>query len=156
MQKNSLGFLLADVSRLMRRAFEQRLQGSSLTLAQARALIYVSRNEGIRQVELADMLEIQPISLARLIDQLAEARLVERRPDPGDRRAYQLFLKPAAAAHLAAIEQVAAAIRADALSGIDKPQADALLLALNTMRTNLATLPRRPPRNNPNERHPDF
>lgn len=143
MQQHSLGFLLADVSRLMRRAFEQRLEGSSLTLAQARALIYVSRNEGIRQVELADMLEIQPISLARLIDQLAEARLVERRADPADRRAYQLFLKPAAAAHLAAIEQVAAAIRADALAGIDKQQAKILLLALDTMRANLAMLPRR-------------
>lgn len=149
MHKNSLGFLLADVSRLMRRAFEQRLQGSSLTLAQARALIYVSRNEGIRQVELADMLEIQPISLARLIDQLAEARLVERRPDPADRRAYQLFLKPAAADHLAAIERVAKAVRADALCGIDKPQADALLRALNTMRHNLATLPRRHPKEKP-------
>ena len=142
-QQNSLGFLLADVSRLMRHAFRQRLEGSSLTLAQARALIYVSRNEGIRQVELADMLEIQPISLARLIDQLEEARLVERRADPADRRAYQLFLKPEAAAHLAAIEQVATAIRADALAGIDKQQAEALLRALNTMRANLAALPRR-------------
>lgn len=151
MQQHSLGFLLADVSRLMRRAFEQRLEGSSLTLAQARALIYVSRNEGIRQVELADMLEIQPISLARLIDQLAEARLVERRADPADRRAYQLFLKPAAAAHLAAIEQVAAAIRADALAGIDKQQAKILLLTLDTMRTNLAMLPRRHAKEKPNE-----
>ncbi|MGE5318810.1 MAG: MarR family winged helix-turn-helix transcriptional regulator [Hyphomicrobiaceae bacterium] len=142
-KQDSLGFLLADVSRLMRHAFRQRLDGSSLTLAQARALIYVSRNEGIRQVELADMLEIQPISLARLIDQLAEARLVERRPDPSDRRAYKLFLKPEAAAHLAAIEQVATSIRADALAGIDKLQAEALLGALNTMRVNLAALPRR-------------
>lgn len=143
MQKHSLGFLLADVSRLMRRTFEQRLEGSSLTLAQARALIYVSRNEGIRQVELADILEIQPISLARLIDQLAEAKLVERRPDPADRRAYQLYLKPAAAAQLAAIEKVAAAIRADALAGIDKQQTEVLLLALDAMRANLAMLPRR-------------
>jgi len=142
-RQNSLGFLLADVSRLMRRAFRQRLEGSSLTLAQARALIYVSRNEGIRQVELADMLEIQPISLARLIDQLEAARLVERRADPADRRAYQLFLRPEAAVHLAAIEQVATAIRADALAGIDRRQAEALLRALNTMRANLAALPRR-------------
>ena len=142
-KQDSLGFLIADVSRLMRHAFRQRLEGSSLTLAQARTLVYVSRNEGIRQVELADMLEIQPISLARLIDQLAEARLVERRPDPADRRAYQLFLKPAATDHLAAIEQVGTAIRADALVGIDKQQAEVLRLALNTMRANLAALPRR-------------
>jgi DNA-binding MarR family transcriptional regulator len=142
-KQDSLGFLIADVARLMRHAFSQRLEGSSLTLAQARALIYVSRNEGIRQVDLADMLEIQPISLARLIDQLAEAKLVERRPDPADRRAYQLFLKPAATAQLAAIEQVGTAIRADALAGIDKQQAEVLRLVLNTMRANLAALPRR-------------
>ena len=142
-KQDSLGFLIADVSRLMRDAFRRRLEGSSLTLAQARALVYVSRNEGIRQVELADMLEIQPISLARLIDQLSEATLVERRPDPADRRAYQLFLKPAAAAQLAAIEQVGTAIRADALAGIDTQQAEVLRLALNTMRANLAALPRR-------------
>ena len=141
-QQNSLGFLLADVSRLMRHAFRQRLEGSSLTPSQARALIYVSRNEGIRQVELADMLEIQPISLARLIDQLEAARLVKRHADPADRRAYQLFLTPAAATQIAAIEQVTKAIRADALTGIDKRQAEALLDMLNTMRANLAALPR--------------
>ena len=95
--QDNLGFLLADVSRLMRRAFQQRLEGSSLTLAQARALIYVSRNEGVRQVDLADLLEVQPITLARLIDQLAGDGLVERRSDPADRRAYHIFLTPAAA-----------------------------------------------------------
>ena len=71
LRQDSLGFLLADVSRLMRRAFQQRLEGSSLTLAQARALVYVGRHEDVRQVDLADMLEVQPITLARLIDQLA-------------------------------------------------------------------------------------
>lgn len=138
MRQDSLGFLLADVSRLMRRAFQRGLEGSSLTLAQARALVHVSRNEGIRQVELADLLEIQPISLARLLDQLAEHDLVERRADPADRRAYRVFLKPAAAAHLTAIEQVARAIRAEALSGIDRQQAAALMDALARMRANLA------------------
>ena len=67
-QQDSLGFLLADVSRLMRRAFQQRSVNSALSLAQARALVYVSRHEGIRQVELAELLDIQPITLARLID----------------------------------------------------------------------------------------
>src|SRR5450631_3665986 len=108
LRQESLGFLLADVSRLMRRAFERRLDGSSLTLAQARALIYVSRHEGVRQVDFAELLEVQPITLGRLIDQLAETGLVERRPDSADRRAYQIFLTPAAASHLAAIETVAA------------------------------------------------
>lgn len=139
LRQDSLGFLLADVSRLMRRAFKQRLEGSSLTLAQARALVYVSRHEGVRQIDLADMLEVQPITLARLIDQLTDSGLVERRPDPNDRRAYRVFLTPAAAPHLAAIEQVAATIRAVALLDLDEQQAATLLLALHTMRDNLSS-----------------
>ena len=67
-----LNFLLADVSRLMRRAFEQRLTDSPLTFAQVRVLIYATRNEGLRQIELAEMLEVQPITLARLVDQLVD------------------------------------------------------------------------------------
>lgn len=94
-QHDGFGFLLSDVSRLMRRAFQSRLRDTDLTLAQARTLVHLSRREGLRQVELADLLEIQPINLARLIDQLTAKELVERRADPTDRRAYRLFLHPA-------------------------------------------------------------
>lgn len=133
-----LGFLLADVSRLMRQAFQRRLEGSALTLAQARALIYVSRHEGMRQVELAEMLEIQPITLARLIDHLAEQGLVERRPDPTDRRAYRLHLTPDAGPRLAAIREVTAGIRAEALRGLSPEEAALLTSALRRMHDNLA------------------
>ncbi len=136
-QKDSLGFLLADVSRLVRHAFQQRIEGSSLTHAQARALVYLSRHEGSRQVELAELLDVQPITLARIIDQLAEYGLVERRTDSEDRRAHRLFLRPAATAHLKAIEAVAAAVRADALRGVGKQEAAILLSTLRKMRDNL-------------------
>lgn len=139
MERDSLGFLLADVSRLLRQSFQRRLEGSSLTLAQARALVYLSRHEGLRQVDLAEMLEVQPITLARLIDQLADAGLVERRADPADRRAYQMFLTPAAASHLAAIRQVTAAIQADALRDLNEQQAATLFVALRKMRDNLGS-----------------
>ena len=138
LRQDSLGFLISDVSRLMRRAFEQRLEGSSLTLAQARALIYVARHEGVRQVELAESLEVQPITLVRLLDQLAEAGLVERRADPGDRRAYQIFLTPAATPHLAAIEAVGEAMRVDILRDLSKQQYTQVESTLRTMRENLA------------------
>ncbi len=136
-QQDTLGFLLADVSRMMRRVSQKRLEGSSMTLAQARALVYVSRNEGMRQIDLAEMLEVQPITLARLIDQLASSGLVERRADPADRRAYQLFLLPAAAPRLAAIKKVAATVWADALQGLSEQQAADVIFALQTMRNNL-------------------
>lgn len=140
--QESLGFLIADLARLMRHAFEQRIEGSSLTLAQARALVYLSRHEGIRQVELAGLLEVQPITLARLIDHLNEEGLVERRPDPIDRRAYRLYLTAAATPQLAAIGEVAAAIRADVLRDVDQQQAPLVLAALNKMRDNLLSLSR--------------
>ncbi len=136
-QQDTLGFLLADVSRLMRRAFQQRLEGSELTLAQARTLVRISRHQGIRQVDLAELLEIQPITLARLIDQLAAGGLVERRNDPHDRRAYQLFLTTAAAPQLDAIQRVGEAIRIDALQGFSAKEAAQVMMALRKVRDNL-------------------
>lgn len=138
LSRETLGSVVTDVARLMRRRFAEQLKGDSLTLAQARALVYISRHEGIRQVELAGLLEIEPMTLVRLIDQLASARLVERRADPRDRRAYQLFLRAAAKAPLAEIGRVAAAVRAQALRGVDPAQAAALLASLRAMRDNLA------------------
>ena len=134
---NSLGFLLSDVTRLMRRAFQQRLENSSLTFAQARVLLAISRREGIRQIELAEALEVQAITLARWIDQLAQQLLVERRADPTDRRAYQLYLLPAAAEPLAMIETVIAAVREDTLRHIDENQTALVIAALNQLRNNL-------------------
>ncbi len=138
-RQESLGFLLASVSHLMRRAFSERREDGALTLAQARALFYVSRNEGMRQIDLAELLEVKPITLARLIDQLAEAGLVERRADPDDRRAYRIFLTPTAAPHLESIEAVAASVRADALRGLGKQDVATLFAALQAMRDNLAS-----------------
>jgi len=137
-KQDSVGFLVADLARLMRRAFEQGLQGGTLTLAQARALIHVARQEGVRQIDLADAMELQPITLARLIDQLAEAGLVERRPDPADRRAYRVYLLPAAQHELATIEREAAVIRTRALQGLDASQADTALAVLRAMQRNLS------------------
>lgn len=138
-RQDSLGFMLADVARLMRRDFKLRLQDSCLTHAQARVLVHTSRHEGIRQVELAEMLEVQPITLARLLDQLAEVGLIERRPDPRDRRAHHVYLTDAAAPHLASIERVAKKITKAAMRDLTQKQAAAALTALRKMRDNLAS-----------------
>lgn len=138
-QRENLAYLLGDVSRLIRRTFQQRIEGSTLTLAQARALVYISRNEGMRQVDLAEMLEIQPITLARLIDLLEQNELVERRSAPADRRVCLLFLTPAATPHLAAIREVARTIFAEVLHGVDKQQIAAFHAVLHRMRENLGT-----------------
>ena len=82
----TFGFLLHDTARLLRRDFERRSKGTGLTRAQWAVLAYIARNEGSSQAALADMLEIEPITLVRLLDKLEAAGLVERRPDPSDRR----------------------------------------------------------------------
>ncbi|MDT3678595.1 MAG: MarR family transcriptional regulator [Burkholderiaceae bacterium] len=136
--QDSLGFLLADVSRLMRRAFARRLDGSELTFAQARALVHLARCPGLRQVELASRLEIQPITLVRLLDELADRGFVERRVDPRDRRAWRVYPTARAEAPLASIRRAGASVREGALAGIDAKQAEALVRTLATMRANLA------------------
>lgn len=138
LRQDNFGFLISDVYRLLRRVFQKRLEGSSpLTLAQAQALMCVSRNEGARQVELAELIDVQPITLARLIDQLVEAGAVERRPDPRDRRAHRVYLTEGAAPHLEAIRQVGAGIRKEALQGLTDAQIDTVLYALDSMRDRL-------------------
>lgn len=136
-QQQNIGLLIADVSRLMRKAFSAQLllTDNPLTFAQTRALIYVSRFEGVRQIDLADRLEVTPITLARLIDQLVEHDLVERRAAPDDRRAYQIFLRPAAEAHLATIRHAGDHIKTKALSGLDQ---EAVIATLMAMRQNLS------------------
>lgn len=137
-QPDSLGFLLGDVQRLMRRQFQQQLEGSCLTLAQARALVHIARSEGIRQVDLADRLDIQPITLARQLDQLAENGLVERRNDPTDRRAYQLHLTEAATPYLAKIKQASEVVHQRAIGELGEAATLALCDSLKALRDNLS------------------
>ncbi len=138
MNTDNLAYLLSDATRLLRRTFRQRLTGVELSFEQARALMLIGRCEGIRQVDLAERLDVQPITLVHQIDQLAANGLVERRPDPTDWRAYQLFVTKAAAPHLAAIGKIAAAVQSEMLRGLSKEQVALMLAGLHTLRDNLA------------------
>lgn len=139
-EQESLGFLLTDNLRLTRRIAARYFEQYNLTLAQARALLGVHRWQGIRQVDLADFLEIQPISLARLLDQLTESGWVERRPDPQDRRAFQLYLTPAAAPIVTAIKKASREFEGRALAGFSEDQKAALFMGLSRLRDNLTAL----------------
>jgi MarR family transcriptional regulator for hemolysin len=135
----TLGFVLNDVARLMRKRFEQRARAASLglTRAQAAVLAHLARQEGINQVSLAQILELEPITLARLLDRLQAAELIERRPDPKDRRAHLLYLTDAAYPLLDRIFALAAEVREDALAGIAEPDRNLLLEMMLKMRLNL-------------------
>ena len=134
----TLGFLLNDTARLLRKRFEQNARDSGLTRAQWQALSYLARNEGIQQSALADILDVEPITLARMIDRLEAASLVERRNHPTDRRVWQLFLKPAANELIAAMREIGEATRLEALADISDSDQETLTRVLTQMKANLA------------------
>lgn len=138
--KQNVGFLLRDVTRLMRRNFLRHADDFGLTYAQMQALAYVAWADGLRQVALADMLEIQPITTTRLVDKLVEEGLVERCPDPDDRRACQLFITDKAKPLLDQLYVVAAAARKEAMTGITAEMQEMLMSILQQMHGNLLAI----------------
>jgi len=136
---DSLGFLISDVSRLMRRRFDERARLIGVTRAQWRTLTTLARHEGLNQGSLADLLEVEPITLCRMIDRLEEAGLVERRRDPADRRAWLIFLTPKAHPLIGQLRGLAEDLFEDALSGLDTARRAALTDMLGVIRTNLNT-----------------
>ncbi len=136
----SLGFLLGDVSRLIRMRFDARAEELGLTRAQWRVLAQLRRREGINQSALAEILEIEPITLVRHIDRLVAKGLVERRPDPNDRRAWKLYLMEEVQPVLDRLRELSEQTRNDALAGIPNAQREQLIDNLLLMKANLATL----------------
>src|SRR3954468_24911030 len=114
----ALGREIYEVSRTIRRHFDRRARAMGFTQAQWAALWHLDRNEGISQSGLADILEMQPISLARILDRMESAGLIERRPDPDDRRAVQLFLTPQAGPILKVLHKIADEVRTIAARGL--------------------------------------
>jgi DNA-binding MarR family transcriptional regulator len=135
--QDTFGFLIHDVARLLRKNFNRRVQSFGLTLEQCRAILHLSRREGIQQVDLAELLEIKPITLARLLDKLQENGLIERRPNPDDRRAFCLYMTPAGHTALKKINAIGGATRADANGDIPVRDLDKLNALLSRLKTNL-------------------
>lgn len=137
----SFGFLVSDTARLLRRRFEQRSRHLGLSRAQWQVLAHVSRHEGAKQACLAEMMDIEPITLTRLLDRMEEAGWVERRPDPNDRRARLLYLTPQARPKLAEMRVLAEQIHGELLSRLTPEVRAALLQALACIRAALAEKP---------------
>lgn len=134
---DNFGFLIHDVARLLRKNFNRRVQSIGLTQEQCRAILHLSRCEGIQQVDLAELLEIKPITLARLLDKLQENGLIERRPNPDDRRAFCLYMTAAGHAALKKIRAIGSATRADAHGDLSVRDQDKLNALLTRLKTNL-------------------
>ncbi len=136
----SFGFVVNDVARLWRKRFEQRarIAALGLTRAQSSVLANLARHEGVNQAALAQLLDIEPITLARLLDRLQAAELIERRPDHRDRRAHRLYLTEAAYPLVDRMFALGADVREEALAGIPEADRNHLIDILVTIKSNLA------------------
>jgi DNA-binding MarR family transcriptional regulator len=136
--EHSFGYVLAETSRIVGKRFDQRVRVLGLTRAQCYVLLHLARQEGINQARLADLLELEPISLARCLDRMEQAGWIERRADPGDRRARLLYMTDKAKPMFDRILEVGAEIRGEALAGLSAGERDQLLAMLQRVRENLS------------------
>ena len=135
--EHSFGYVLFETSRLMSKRFDQRARLLGLTRAQCQVLVHLARVEGINQAGLAELLELEPISLARCLDRMEQAGWIERRPDPSDRRARLLYMTDKAKPLFDRILALGYETRMDALSGLAPDEREHLLGLLQRVRGNL-------------------
>lgn len=135
--ERDLAFLLSDAARLLRTCADQKARQFGMTRAQWAVLFRLERAEGLKKAELADLLEVQPITLTRLIDRLCENGLIERRSDPNDRRAKRLFLTPAAKPVMEQLSVVSEKMMAHVLAGLDQREREVMVASLTTIKNNL-------------------
>src|SRR3984957_13906618 len=131
------GFTLSDVARMLRTYADHKASQFGITRAQWVVLVRLDRFEGLKQAELAEMLDLQPITLTRLLDRLAECGLIERRPDPNDRRAKLLYLTPKAKPLLGQLGDLGDELMATALAGVDREQVEMMVTKLAIVKENL-------------------
>lgn len=138
---NDILILLHDVARTMRVRFDQRARSKGMTRAQWIILARVDKAPGLSQNEMASILEVEPISVGRLIDRLEARGLVERRADPADRRVRRLHLTPLAKPYLDDIAAQRELMSREVLDGIDHDARERLVEALLRMKSNLIETP---------------
>ncbi len=137
MDQHHLAFVISDVARLYRRRFDERTRSFGITGPQMRALVQIMRFPGINQGALADRLDVEPITTCRMVDRLEQADLVERRRDPNDRRAWQLFLTETAKPIAGELQAIGQGLLNESLDGIDGPTHAVVTAALAQIRDNL-------------------
>jgi len=135
----NFGFLVHDVSRLIKRRFDRQARriGLPITRRQAAVVLYIAGNEGVGQSEVANWLDMEPIALVRMLDKLSEEGLVERRAHPTDRRIRTLWLTPAARPVIDRILIINQAIREEAFAGMPAQARDTVINILDGIKDNL-------------------
>ncbi len=137
MDNQHIAFVISDVARLYRRRFDERTRSFGITGPQMRAVIAIMRFPGINQGALADRLDVEPITTCRMVDRLEQAGLVERRRDPQDRRAWQLFLTDQAEPIAEKLQAIGQTVLNDSLDGVAIADREAIMTTLGLIRDNL-------------------
>ncbi len=138
--KREFAFILNDVARLLRTYADYKAAQFGITRAQWAVLVRLDRSEGLNQSELAEMLDLQPITLTRLLDKLCDGGLIQRRPDPHDRRAKRLFLTPAARPLLGQLGSLGEETMADVMEGVRRESIEQMVSQLAIVKDNLRRL----------------
>ncbi|HEY8593763.1 MAG TPA: MarR family transcriptional regulator [Devosiaceae bacterium] len=134
----SLGLLIHDVARLLRRRFEETARLHGMTLPQWRVMRQLKVSDALSQVTLAGLIDSDPMTVSRMVERMENAGLVQRLADPADSRAKLVRLTPKAHAVYAEMSQQALAVYDEALRGIGKADRTALVTALGHISDNLA------------------
>ncbi len=132
------GFLLTETARLFRKVLDRRLHPLGLTRAQWSVLAILSNRDGLSQSQLADILEIEKTTTGRLIDHVEKSGWIERRPIPGDRRLWGVYLTEQARQLIAEVERVVLNTRMEMLTGLTPQQQQELSHALQAVKSNLS------------------
>lgn len=135
---DQLGFLIHDAARLMRRRFEARGSEHGLSAAQWRLLVRLVKEQGVAQARLAELLEIEPISVSRLLDRMEEGGWIERRQDAADRRVRIIFPTDKSKAAFAQIKSVAGDVYEEAMAGLSQEERLATIHGLTAIVNNLS------------------
>jgi MarR family transcriptional regulator for hemolysin len=138
--RTNFGFLLKDISRLYSRNFERHAAGHGLTLDQCRVLAHLSRHEGICQARLADLVDMDPMTMGRLLARMEANGLIERRTVRDDRRVRALHLRRPSGAMLETIWTLRELAYDEAVAGLGPRQRTQLMAAMNRIHRNLAAL----------------
>lgn len=138
---SKFGFLSYEISHVIRQRFNKKVEGLGLSHAQWRALVHLSENENCRQIDLAEILEVKPITLVRQIDLLEKSGLVRRDRDSVDRRAYRLQLTPKAKPIMQQLWRIADTVEAQVLDVLATEQQELLICMLKQIKNSISRIP---------------
>ncbi|HEY9090549.1 MarR family transcriptional regulator [Parasphingorhabdus sp.] len=137
---DNIGFLIGDISRLIRRTFDKRAKSIGITRPQWRVLTWLQRHEGLNQSALAERLELDAMTLCRMVDRLQAAELVERRADAEDRRAWRLFLTPKGSEMMQKLAPVGEELLQEAMTGLNGSEQEQVLQLLERIHANMQSI----------------